>query len=125
MTETMSATTAEAVSIPPAPGPSSVISRIASPWSMTALKAPSTPASGGGLGPAGAGALGRDPGDRVAWEHDGVEGASAPRRRVVAVDERGVDPDTHPPVDGGGCPDEPHRHAHLAGRRDVLGLDAL
>ena len=31
---------------PPAPGPSSVISRIASPWSMTALKAPSTAASG-------------------------------------------------------------------------------
>ena len=44
--ETMSATTALAVSIPPAPGPSSVISRIASPWSMTALKAPSTVASG-------------------------------------------------------------------------------
>ena len=43
---TMSATTAEAVSIPPAPGPSSVISRIASPWSMTALNAPSTAASG-------------------------------------------------------------------------------
>ena len=38
--ETMSATTEDAVSIPPAPGPSSVISRIASPWSMTALKAP-------------------------------------------------------------------------------------
>ena len=44
--ETMSATTAEAVSMPPAPGPSSVISRIASPWSMTALNAPSTAASG-------------------------------------------------------------------------------
>ena len=41
-TLTMSATTADAVSIPPAPGPSSVISRIASPWSMTALNAPST-----------------------------------------------------------------------------------
>ncbi len=38
--ETMSATTADAVSLPPAPGPSSVISRIASPWSMTALNAP-------------------------------------------------------------------------------------
>ena len=46
MTLTMSATTAEAVSMPPAPGPSSVISRMASPWSMTALKAPSTAASG-------------------------------------------------------------------------------
>ena len=46
MTLTMSATTADAVSMPPAPGPSSVISRIASPWSMTALKAPSTAASG-------------------------------------------------------------------------------
>ena len=45
-TVTMSATTADAVSIPPAPGPSSVISRIASPWSMTALNAPSTAASG-------------------------------------------------------------------------------
>ena len=44
--ETMSATTEEAVSIPPAPGPSSVISRIASPWSITALKAPVTAASG-------------------------------------------------------------------------------
>ena len=46
MTLTMSATTADAVSIPPAPGPSSVISRMASPWSMTALNAPSTAASG-------------------------------------------------------------------------------
>jgi hypothetical protein len=46
MTLTMSATTADAVSMPPAPGPSSVISRIASPWSMTALNAPSTRASG-------------------------------------------------------------------------------
>ena len=46
MTLTMSATTADAVSMPPAPGPSSVISRMASPWSMTALKAPSTAASG-------------------------------------------------------------------------------
>ena len=45
-TLTMSAITAEAVSIPPAPGPESVISRIASPWSMTALKAPSIAASG-------------------------------------------------------------------------------
>ena len=45
-TLTRSATTADAVSIPPAPGPSSVISRIASPWSITALKAPSTAASG-------------------------------------------------------------------------------
>ena len=36
---------AEAVSLPPAPGPSSVISLIASPWSMTALNAPSTAAS--------------------------------------------------------------------------------
>ncbi len=43
---TMSATTADAVASPPAPGPSSVISRIASPWSMTALKGPSTAASG-------------------------------------------------------------------------------
>ena len=33
----MSATTAEAVSRPPAPGPSSMISRIASPCSITAL----------------------------------------------------------------------------------------
>ena len=40
MTLTMSATTADAVSSPPAPGPSSVISRIASPWSITALNAP-------------------------------------------------------------------------------------
>src|SRR5437764_1348498 len=46
MTVVMSAITAEAVSVPPAPGPSSVISRIASPWSMTALNAPSTFASG-------------------------------------------------------------------------------
>jgi len=46
ITLTMSATTAEAVSVPPAPGPSSVISRIASPCSITALKAPSTAASG-------------------------------------------------------------------------------
>ena len=45
-TETMSATTADAVSMPPAPGPSSVISRIASPCSITALNAPSTAASG-------------------------------------------------------------------------------
>ena len=45
-TLTRSATTADAVSVPPAPGPSSVISRIASPWSMTALNAPSTAASG-------------------------------------------------------------------------------
>ena len=45
-TLTRSATTADAVSIPPAPGPSSVISRIASPWSITALNAPSTAASG-------------------------------------------------------------------------------
>src|SRR5437763_1622191 len=44
MTLIMSATTAEAVSGPPAPGPSSVISRIASPWSITALNAPSTAA---------------------------------------------------------------------------------
>ncbi len=42
----MSATIAEAVSIPPAPGPSSMISRIASPWSITALNALSTEASG-------------------------------------------------------------------------------
>ena len=46
ITLTMSAITADAVSVPPAPGPSSVISRIASPCSMTALKAPSTLASG-------------------------------------------------------------------------------
>ena len=46
ITLAMSAITAEAVSIPPAPGPSSVISRIASPCSMTALNAPSTLASG-------------------------------------------------------------------------------
>ena len=46
MTLTMSATTADAVSSPPAPGPSSVISRIASPCSMTALNGPSTAASG-------------------------------------------------------------------------------
>ena len=45
-TLTRSATTADAVSIPPAPGPSSVISRIASPCSITALNAPSTAASG-------------------------------------------------------------------------------
>ena len=44
--EIMSATTAEAVSSPPAPGPSSVISRIASPCSITALNGPSTAASG-------------------------------------------------------------------------------
>ena len=44
--ETISATTAEAVSMPPAPGPSSVISRMASPSSVTALKAPSTAANG-------------------------------------------------------------------------------
>ncbi len=42
ITLAMSAITAEAVSTPPAPGPSSVISRIASPCSMTALNAPST-----------------------------------------------------------------------------------
>ncbi len=46
ITLTMSATTADAVSMPPAPGPSSVISRIASPSSMTALNAPSTFARG-------------------------------------------------------------------------------
>ena len=46
MIETRSATTADAVSIPPAPGPSSVISRIASPWSITPLNAPSIAASG-------------------------------------------------------------------------------
>ena len=46
MIEIMSATTADAVSSPPAPGPSSVISRIASPWSITALNGPSTAASG-------------------------------------------------------------------------------
>ncbi len=46
ITLVMSAITAEAVSTPPAPGPSSVISRIASPWSITALNAPSTFASG-------------------------------------------------------------------------------
>ena len=46
ITLTMSAITADAVSMPPAPGPSSVISRIASPCSMTALNAPSTLASG-------------------------------------------------------------------------------
>jgi len=45
-TLTRSATTADAVSMPPAPGPSSVISRIASPWSITALNAPSTAARG-------------------------------------------------------------------------------
>ncbi len=33
----MSATTADAVSSPPAPGPSSMISRIASPCSMTGI----------------------------------------------------------------------------------------
>ena len=42
----MSAMTADAVSSPPAPGPSSVISLIASPWSITALNAPVTAASG-------------------------------------------------------------------------------
>ena len=41
-----SPTTADAVSAPPAPGPTSVISRIAWPRSITALNAPSTPASG-------------------------------------------------------------------------------
>ena len=46
ITLAMSAITAEAVSMPPAPGPSSVISRIASPCSITALNAPSTAASG-------------------------------------------------------------------------------
>ena len=46
ITLTMSAITADAVSMPPAPGPSSVISRIASPCSITALNAPSTSASG-------------------------------------------------------------------------------
>jgi len=37
--------TADDDTMPPAPGPSSVISRIASPWSITALKARSTSAS--------------------------------------------------------------------------------
>ena len=46
ITLAMSAITAEAVSTPPAPGPSSVISRIASPCSITALNAPATEASG-------------------------------------------------------------------------------
>ena len=41
-----SQTTADAVSSPPAPGPSKVISRIASPWSITALNGPSTAARG-------------------------------------------------------------------------------
>ena len=40
ITLAMSAITADAVSMPPAPGPSSVISRIASPCSITALNAP-------------------------------------------------------------------------------------
>jgi hypothetical protein len=44
--ETMSPSTAEAVSMPPAPGPDIVISVIAGASTMTALKGPSIGASG-------------------------------------------------------------------------------
>ena len=44
--ETTSASTAEAVSMPPAPGPEIVISVIVGPSSVTALNGPSTGASG-------------------------------------------------------------------------------
>ena len=69
------------------------------------------------LDAAGAGAFERDLADRVALQHDGVEGALDRGERVVAVDERRADPDVDPVADEASRGRSASRACRARGRR--------
>ena len=73
-----------------------------------------------GLDPARARALEHDLADRVALEHDRVEGALDRRERMVGVDERGADAHADAPVDEHRLADQLHPHVERARSGDVL-----
>ena len=79
----------------------------------------------GRLDPARARPLERDLADRVALEHDGVEGPFGRRERMVAIDEGGADADVDAPVDQRRRTHEPHHRVGRTRRGDVLGGDLL
>ena len=77
----------------------------------------------GGLDAAGARPLERDLADRVALEHDRVEGAVDRSERVVPLDERRPDADVDAAVHERGGADEPDDHAEVArGVRRARGV---
>ena len=79
----------------------------------------------GRLDPARAGAFERDLADRVALQHDGVEGALDRGERMVAVDERRADAHVDAVADEAGATDQLHVHVERAGGSDVVERDVL
>ena len=78
---------------------------------------------GRGLDAAGPRAFERDLADRVALEHDGVEGSVDSGQRMLPVDERRLDAHVELPVDEARGTDETDHHVELACGRDVERVD--
>ena len=80
---------------------------------------------GGRLDASCAGALERDLADRVALQHDGIEGALDRGERVMAVDESRADPHVDAVADEARAADQLHVHVERPGGRDVVESDVL